>query len=69
MKNNNRKSTKRTTETKFRVAVYFSTLAAAKSFHELLADCNYIAELTLIPDQNLENMQDFIREQLSNGKK
>jgi hypothetical protein len=66
---NNKKSEKRTTETKFRVAVYFSTYGAAESFHKLLTECNYIAELTLIPDQNLENMQDFIKEQLQNVKK
>jgi hypothetical protein len=64
----NKKSPKRVTESKYRVSVYFSTYSSAESFHKLLTECNYIAELTLIPDHNLENMQDFLEEHMRREK-
>lgn len=45
---------KRITEEKWRVAVYFSNRGNAESFQKMLESCNYTAELSLIPDPVIE---------------
>ena len=62
------KQNKRTSEAKWRVAVYFSNKGSAESFCEMLDSCNYATELELIPEKHFERMQDLIKEhKQSNG--
>lgn len=51
---------KRTTEQKWRVSVYFSSKGSAESFRDLLLGADYSVKLDFVPERYLEKMQDFV---------
>lgn len=58
---------KRISEEKWRVAVYFNKRGNAESFKRMLESCNFTAEMALIPDPVIEGKMTVA--EMLNGRK